>query len=294
MNNSNIDDDDDDLMLDAEAALKAEIGSIPLSWRIRSFFERLVSKVWLAEATEETAASFRPLLPLAGWGFLVFTIIKLILIILPMDLMDIEWEFETLEKIVDQSIYILLSFVCILSLKPGEINYFYLCILHYSTWVCFLLGVIFLLTAPLGIVDTTKIYKDLDKDSLREINDQHDYFKKIHLKINESKKVSTLKKIAKRVKSSSAIKIRLKLKSKQRIDELKMWLVQRARRYEKIRINEIKKDLYQDKKELLETSAKFNIGLIVLGILFIGVWSRTGWIRGSFRNIGSLSRRDDE
>jgi len=129
-------------------------------------------------------------LPLAGWALVIGSLISYAYLLLPPRLMDVEWEFETMEPLVNNSLLALLGMALVLHGRAPVVDWQKLVTLRCLLVFSLLLGIFYLLMVPLAFSDEQRLESKQDS----QLNEAQVSLKERMSKVEVTmKKVSTLK-----------------------------------------------------------------------------------------------------
>lgn len=202
-----------------------------------------------------------------GYGLLLLALFDLLAIMLPPNLMNPLWQFETMGAIVERVAVPLIGLVLIFFGEEKFRSSLEQKLLKSLRWICLLVGVLFFLLIPVGLDSTIKV--------IRINNNQMDgQFKQQKVRIER---------VEKQLKSIQDQDLENFIKSQGR--SLDGQSPQQARDQFLEKIQKDKKQLQTQFEQakatrrltLLKNLAKWSLGALVSGILFIYIWLLTRW-----------------
>jgi hypothetical protein len=98
------------------------------------------------------------LVHLLGYGLLAFSLLDYIHIVTAPRFTDPVWEFQTIGALVEHAAIPLLGLILVFYRHEGYIGKREKNFLGFLSWLCLLLGLLYLLMLPLGVADTWRIY----------------------------------------------------------------------------------------------------------------------------------------
>ncbi|KAF3891167.1 hypothetical protein DA73_0400027420 [Tolypothrix bouteillei VB521301] len=209
------------------------------------------------------------ILRMLGYGLLVLALFDIIEILIPPNFLNPGWEFQTIGTLVERVPVSLIGFVLVFFGELHSRTKLEISILKTLSWLTLLLGVIFILFIPLGIINTVRLNnqsvsqittasnqqisraEDLEKQLNQVTPDQIDKFLKIQGRSLDNKKPEEVKKQLLSQVSQAKQQIKNQAQSVQSLRGL----------------------------NLIKSSAKWNLGALVAAVLFINIWKGTGWAR---------------
>jgi hypothetical protein len=232
--------------------------------------EKLEKYIVLAPAIEGRT---HHLFPLVGYGILLFTLLDYLYILIPLQLTNPAWEFQTIGRLVEQVWAPLLGLMFVFYRRRGYIRRLEVYFLRFLSWLTLLLGIIYLLMMPLGVNDTRRIHHN----NLREINQQiarqNNQFMVIKTKFNEAKTPEDLQALL------AALNPQGKAPEVTNVSAFKQELLTKISEAETQFNTQIQQQKEIQRKALMKNSVKWNVGAIISGVWFIMIWVQTAWVR---------------
>lgn len=213
------------------------------------------------------------LLHLLGYGLLVFSLLDYIYIIFPLRFTDPNWELQTIGSLVDHAAIPLLGLMLVFYRHQGFISKNQKAFLGFLSWVSLLVGLIYLLLIPLGIIDTGRIYHANNTQITTKVSQQRQQIKQIKSKINQA---TTDQEINQLFAALDPQRRSLKIKNPQVFKNQTLDKISQTEQNLQAQVNSLRSNQL---KALGKNSLKWNLGALVSGILFIWVWHLTRWAR---------------
>ncbi|GAA6618949.1 HpsJ family protein [Scytonema sp. NUACC26] len=209
------------------------------------------------------------ILRMLGYGLLILALFDIIEMLVPPNFMNPGWEFQTIGALVERVPVPLIGFVLVFFGELYSRTKLEIPLLKFLSWITLLLGVVFILFIPLGVINTVR----LNNQSVAQI------------KTASTQQITQAEQLEKRLSQTSPEQVSNFLKSQgrsldgQKPEEVKNQL-----------ISDVSKAKAQIKTQaeatqslrglnLIKTSAKWNLGALVAGVLFISIWKGTTWAR---------------
>ncbi len=202
-----------------------------------------------------------------GYGLLVLALFDLIATFVPLHLMNPIWQFETMGAIVDRVAIPLLGLVLVFW---GE-ERFRLSIeqklLRYLRKLCLIVGVLFFLLIPLGLVNTLQIKVLTNARLSEQYNLQNSQITRVEQRLSQVK-AQELDNFIQRLAHTFDGQI-------PQLDR-EQFLVKFDKNRQQMQF------LFEEAKAsfhltFFKNSIKLNLGALVVGILFIYIWHLTRW-----------------
>lgn len=202
-----------------------------------------------------------------GYGLLLLALFDLLATLLPLNLMNPLWQFETMGAIVERVAVPLIGLVLVFFGEEKFRSSIEQKLLKFLRWLCLLVGVLFFLLVPLGVTSTLQVKK---------VNDTQmgDQFKQQKARIER---------VEKQLNSIQDQDLENFIKSQGRT--LDGQTPQQARQQFLDKINKDKNQLktqFEQAKAarrltLIKNLVKWSLGALVSGFLFIYIWLLTRW-----------------
>ena len=211
---------------------------------------------------------------LVGYGLFLMAVIDFINLIIPLQIMNPAWELQTSGALVERIPVTLLGIALIYYGEGNNRVPIEKITLKWLSWLCLILGIIFLLLIPLSISNSIRFY--------------HSQNAKITLQINQ--RVEPMNKFKNRLKSADSleqIKNTLQLQSRRRInipphvdaDNLKSNLLDNINKQEKTLQTKAKKMRSKKVYNIIKNCIKWNLGSLISACVFLFIWKNTLWAR---------------
>lgn len=204
-----------------------------------------------------------------GYGLLILALFDLIAIFVPLRLTNPVWQFETMGAIVERVAVPLIGLVLI---SFGETEFrsdFEQKVLKFLSWLCLIVGVLFILLLPLGIINTWQVKMISNNQISNQFLQQKSQMERAEKKLNQMKGeelANYIKSQGRTLDSQTPEQAKAQFLAKLNKDKQQM----------QTRLEEVKANR---RLVLIKNSVKWNLGALVAGVLFIYIWNR---MRGVF------------
>jgi large-conductance mechanosensitive channel len=202
-----------------------------------------------------------------GYGLLVLALFDLIAIFVPLRLMNPLWQFETMGALVDRVAIPLLGLVLVFF---GE-SKFRLPIeeklLKALRWLCLLVGLLFFLLIPLGVVSTLQVKAFNNTQMNAQYNQQKAQMERAQQQLNQLQG----QQLENFIRSQGRM---LDGQSPQQAKEQFLGKINQNKQQMQVQFEQAKANR---NLTVLKNSAKWNLGAFVAGILFIYIWYLCRW-----------------
>jgi hypothetical protein len=213
------------------------------------------------------------LVHLLGYGLLVFALLDYIYILIPPRFTDPNWEFQTIGTLVEHAAIPLLGLMLVFYRHQGYIGKREKNLLGFLSWLSLLVGLLYLLMIPLGIIDTGRIYHASNAQIATQLSQQRQQFQQIKGKLNQATTDEQLKQIFAALNSQGRS---LKINNPQAFKDEALAKISQAERNLQVQADSARSNQL---KALSKNSLKWNLGALISGVLFIWVWHLTHWAR---------------
>jgi len=228
---------------------------------------------------KEIDFSFRQtvgILRFLGYGFLLFSFFDLVDTLTPLQLMDPTWEFQTIGSLVEKVVVPLMGFVLVFVGAMTERNYWELRILSILSWLALVMGLIYCLMLPLGIVNTIRINEINKMQVTGQLDKQSAQIKAVKTQLGSINNQEDLQKLLATLQQGG---IAITPKAGEPVATIKKDLTTFMTGAEERLNNQAKEALSKQSFELLKRSVKWNLGALISGVWFIGIWRMSDWAR---------------
>jgi len=199
-----------------------------------------------------------------GYGLLILALFDLIAIFVPLRLTNPVWQFETMGAIVERVAVPLIGLVLI---SFGETEFrsdFEQKVLKFLSWLCLIVGVLFILLLPLGIINTWQVKMISNNQISNQFLQQKSQMERAEEKLNKLKGEELEKYIksqGRTLDNQTAEQAKEQFLAKLNKDKQQM-----QTRFEEVKANR--------RLVLIKNSVKWNLGALIAGVLFIYIWNR--------------------
>lgn len=204
---------------------------------------------------------------LIGYGLLLLALLDLLTTLLPLRLMNPLWQFETMGAIVERVAVPLLGLVLVFFGEEKFRSSFEQKFLKLLRWLCLLVGVLFFLLVPLGVVSTLQVKAVNDTQMNQQYSQQKARVERVEKQLNQIKDQDLenfIKSQGRTLDGQSSQQARAQFLAKINKDKNQLE-------------NQFKQAMSNRRLTLLKNSAKWNLGALVSGVLFIYIWLLTRW-----------------
>ena len=255
---------------------KEMLPSLSKDWRSSQKHD-LNGWVYLLEGAEQRS---QLLLPLLGYGLLVFALVDYIHIIIPVHFTDPNWELQTIGALVEQAAIPLLGLMFVFYRRQGYMRNSERILLMFLSWLALLVGLLYLLMLPLGITDTWRLYH-ANNAQIAAQSQQIQQFQQIKEDLNQAK---TNKQIKQLLTSLTPPQLRSEeVKNPKTLKDQFLVQISQTQRSMQVQADSMQTN---QRQALIKNSVKWNLGALISGTLLIWFWHLTNWARrGEYCNL---------
>jgi DNA-binding transcriptional MerR regulator len=221
----------------------------------------------------EDQLSTLSIMRIIGYGLIFLSILDVINIIYPPNLLDPTWEFNTVGALVEHTPVPLFGLILIFygqaEFRP-KLEFYLLKIL---SWCCLLTAILFLLMLPLQSINTYRLY--YNSPANQQSNQQIAQIQTVKEKLKtatsteEITKILNLPQLPKNDPNIRDVK-QLKTQAMAKLDEAEKNFKEQSQQFIK-----------NQRLNLLKNSVKWSLGTLVVAVLFFWVWKSTSWARNA-------------
>jgi hypothetical protein len=213
------------------------------------------------------------LFPLLGYGLFIYVIIDVLYIIIPPRLTDPVWQFQVIGRLVEYVWFPLFGFIFVFYRRQGYIRKLEIKILKFLSWVCLVVGLIYLLMIPLGVNNTRRIYETNRTQFNAQIAQANERIKTLEesfARANTPEDLANL--LAQLSPQGNTPQIN-------DLEGIKQQLTQALGQSGQNFRTQLEAQKKAQDELLLKNSLKWNFGALISGTWFVLIWSKTRWIR---------------
>ncbi|TVQ19795.1 MAG: hypothetical protein EA367_10365 [Leptolyngbya sp. DLM2.Bin15] len=204
-----------------------------------------------------------------GYGLLVLAFLSWVAFLTPLTFMNPTWEFQAIGGLVERVPVLLLAFLLIFFggmsfRKPWERP-----IIQGLSWLCLVLGILFFLMTPLGIVNTFRINHQNAVTATAEYDRQLAEAANLEEQLDQA---STADILAFLESQGASVNLDDPDQIKEILrDEINSGRASLTEEYNTLRANQ--------QLALFKNSVQWNLGALLSGTLLVYIWRATTWAR---------------
>ncbi|MGV2826793.1 HpsJ-like protein, cyanoexosortase A-associated [Myxosarcina sp. GI1(2024)] len=214
------------------------------------------------------------ILRLVGYGLIIMALVDLIFLLIPPQLMNPLWEFQTIGAIIERIPVSLLGIVLVFYGERSDRAPIEFSILRWLSRFCLVIAIILLLIIPLSITNSFRIYYQHNAAVNTRVVEQIDAMQKFQDRI---KSASSAKEIGAILQQEAEEKINFN--NAINTTQLKADIVENLRRNQQKLRDRSQASRSQKRSILLKSCLKWNLGALIAATLFFLIWKSTLWAR---------------
>jgi hypothetical protein len=204
-----------------------------------------------------------------GYVLLILALLDWIAVLIPPQLMNPVWEFQAMGNLVERVPVVLLAFVLVFYAKNVFRSGLEQGVVRVLSWLCLVLGIIFLLMIPLGVVNTVRLNNTGMQDLQSQYDSQVSRAEQLQTQLTEAPPEA----IAQFLQSQGA---NVPTDDPEALKNELLSQLSEARQSFDSQFQETKAT---QRMNLFKNSIKWNLGALISGVLLIYIWRLTNWAR---------------
>ena len=214
------------------------------------------------------------LLRFIGYGLLILSIIDLIDTFVPLRLMDPLWQFQTFGQLVERVPVPLIGLSLVFYGARNRRTKWEKSLLNILSWGALLAGIGYIILVPLGLFSTLQIDRSGDNQFKQQIAQGMTQIESIKSQLKEVKTEAQMQALLNSIQGLPP-----EIKEFQQLEDSKQKLTAFITKGADGLMNQLKQTYFERRLQLLKESVKWNLGSLVSGVLFMGIWQMTKWAR---------------
>lgn len=211
---------------------------------------------------------------LVGYGLLVMAFVDFLSLIIPPQLMNPAWEFQTIGALVERIPVTLLGMVLVYFGERSDRTPIETFLLRGLSWLSLILAILFFLMIPLSISDTFRIYYQHNAQVNLRVVPQIDSIKQFKDKLAAANSLDQIRAILEEQATQ-----KITIPDSADTQKLKESILQNLKKTEDNLNSQVEMLRSAKRSELLKNSLKWNLGALIAAFLFFFIWKSTLWAR---------------
>jgi ABC-type multidrug transport system fused ATPase/permease subunit len=214
------------------------------------------------------------ILRLVGYGLLVMALVDILFLLIPPQLMNPVWEFQTMGAIIERIPVTLLGIVLVYYGERSDRAPIETLLLRWLSWFCLIFAIFLLITFPLNIINGFRIYYNNNAQVNQQIGSQIESLNNFQTELKSAKSLEQINQILQQ-QSNSKINIPESVDGKQLKADILKSVVENQNNLKSQAAN-----LQTTKRfDLLKQGIKWNLGSLISACILLYVWQHTFWSR---------------
>ncbi|MGB3514356.1 MAG: HpsJ family protein [Microcoleaceae cyanobacterium] len=210
-----------------------------------------------------------------GYGLLLFSLLDTISLFIPPQLLNPQWELQTIGSLVERVAVPLIGFALIFYGESSRRLGWEPPVLKLLSWVSLLLAIIFILMIPLGIINTIRLERRLATQISTQLEQGQTQIEQVKEELQKANTPAEMENLLGRLNAGRAPDIN----STEQLNEVKQELSSFVTNAETNITTQAETTKSTRSLNLFRNSIKWNLGALISAVLFIIIWRSTKWAR---------------
>ena len=222
----------------------------------------------------ETRIFSSNILRLVGYGLLLMAIVNISFLLIPLQLMNPLWEFQTVGAIVERIPFILLGIVLVYYGERTNRASMKLSLIKSLSWFSLIFAIVLLLAIPFNINNSLRIYyqnNSIDNAQVVSYKDAIEQFKEQLIFANSTDEISAI--------LQQQVEQKLNIPDSVNTQKLKDNILKNLQNDRDNITSQIQAFRAQKRSLLLKNCFKWNLESLIAAILFLLIWKRTARVQ---------------
>jgi len=211
-----------------------------------------------------------------GYGLLLFFLMDMVDVLTPLNLMNPVWEFQTIGGLVERVPIPLIALVMIFFGERHRRSRVEILLLRGLSILVLLAGVAYFLFIPIAILDAVRIDRQNQTQIESQVQQQVGRLEPLKTQLEEVNSQQELQALLNNAATEGEAPT---IESQEQFEEVKDEINSNIARLENNLKNRAENTQNNQRRTLLKNSIKWNIGALISGVLFMGLWQATAWTR---------------
>ena len=214
------------------------------------------------------------ILRLVGYGLLLMASVDIAFLLIPPQLMNPLWEFQTVGAIVERIPVTLLGMVLVYYGERSDRAPIETLLLKILSWICLIAAILAIVVIPLNISNSFRIYHQQNATVNTQFANQKDSLQQFKEQLESAK-------------SNDEIGVLLQQQAGQEVNipksadtkKLRSDIITNLQNNQNAIASQEQAFRAQKRSLLIKKCLKWNLGALIASILFFMLWKSTGWAR---------------
>lgn len=214
------------------------------------------------------------ILRLVGYGLLLMAAVDIFFLLIPPQLMNPIWEFETMGTLIERIPVTLLGVVLIFYGERSDRAPIETLLLKVASWLSLISAIFLLLMIPLSINNGFRIYHEQNAQVNAQFFNQKEAIYQYKEQLNLANSKEEIQKIL-----QQQAKKRVEIPNSVNSQKLKTDIIQKLEKNQETISSQVNSFKNKKRTLILKKCLRWNLGGLISSILFFLIWKSTGWAR---------------
>lgn len=248
----------------------SQASSLPAGWSNRGEEEGRSRRT--IQASEVGRGRTATIGRIIGYGLLLYALLDYLYLLIPPQLSNPAWQFETMGQMVERVWAPLLGFWFIFYGAQFQVRKIEAFLLRFLSWMALLLGIFYFLMLPLGINNTIRLNDRTNTQIEAQLSQQVQQLQQQKEQLGQINNQQLQNLFAEFNRQNPSAEIQ----SPQQLQERILSELETNQQNLQTQANIARSN---QRRVLLKNSVKWNIGALLSGFLFVIIWALTDWVR---------------
>ncbi len=211
-----------------------------------------------------------------GYGLLVLSLIDVIVLVVPPQIMNPAWEFQTFGGLVERVAVPLIGFLLVFyGEQMGRENWEFP-LVKILSWLTLLISLLFFLLIPLGVFNTIRLDKQAQSTINSQVNQNITQIQEVKKQLATTQTAEDMENLLRRLNGQGRAP---DIQTPEQLQKVKSELSNFISNAESQLSSQASAVQSNQRLTLLENSIKWNLGSLISATLFLLIWRATRWAR---------------
>lgn len=214
------------------------------------------------------------ILRLVGYGLLLMTVVDVVFLLIPPQLINPLWQFQTMGAIVERSPVTLLGMVLVYFGEKSDRAAIETSILKGLSWLSLLTAILLMLMIPLNISNGLQIYHQHSATADAQFGNQKETIRQFKEQLEAANSKAEIGAILQQQAQQ-----KINIPNSVNTQKLKTDIIANLQNNQDTITNQEQAFRSQKRTLLLKQGLKWNLGALIASILFFLIWKSAAWAR---------------
>ncbi|ELS01932.1 hypothetical protein Xen7305DRAFT_00016390 [Xenococcus sp. PCC 7305] len=217
------------------------------------------------------------ILRVVGYGLLMMAVVDFVNLLIPLELMNPDWEFQLVGSIIER---IPVTFLGIVFVFYEDTNYrtpIEKFLLKIVSWSCLALAILLIFTIPLNINNAFRIYRTFNAKVNYQLVPRLEVIKDFQNQIESANSPESITNILQKQSST-----RIELTDSLDINDLKNNITANLNQESDALRNKAQDSRSRKRYQIFRNVVKYNLGALISIFLLLFIWKNTFWARTDY------------